>query len=156
MGRSPDAVKRQLDAMARTKDMYGSVGAWKCYPAWSPQNTEWNAPDGYFLDDETPAFVHQQGLELGVGTSVSKWLPIPGFSTRYNDPVDIGASQNVSHRQSHHLPLRLRPSELHVLQRGRLLQWLASRHDSLITSLIETASHPGAMSLRSSERPGRW
>jgi hypothetical protein len=92
MGTSQDAVKKQLDAMARTLDMYKKIGAWKCYPAWSPVNTEQNAPDGWFLDDPATGipFV-QKGLELGVKTfCIHKGLPIPAFSTKYNDPVDIG------------------------------------------------------------------
>jgi uncharacterized protein len=91
-GTSADAVQRQLDAMARTRDVYGKVGAWKCYPAWSPENTEQRALGGYFLDDPATGvrFV-EQGLALGVGVfCIHKGLPIPGFSTRYNDPEDIG------------------------------------------------------------------
>jgi uncharacterized protein len=85
-------VQGQLDAMERTLDMYKKVGAWKCYPAWAPENTELVANGGWFLDDpQTGAKVVQKGLELGVGTfCIHKGLPIPGFSTKYNDPVDIG------------------------------------------------------------------
>jgi hypothetical protein len=92
MGTTPDAVKRQLDAMARTKDVYGKIGAWKCYPAWAPENTETVANGGFWLDDPATGvrFV-EQGLALGVNTfSIHKGLPIPGFSTTYNDPQDIG------------------------------------------------------------------
>jgi hypothetical protein len=92
MGTTADAVKAQLDAMARTLDVYKKIGAWKCYPAWSPNNTEQNAQDGWFLDDPATGvrFV-QKGLELGVKTfCIHKGLPIPAFSTKYNDPVDIG------------------------------------------------------------------
>jgi hypothetical protein len=92
MGTSTAAVDAQLDAMQRTKEVYGRVGAWKCYPAWAPENTETSAPGGWFLDDEATGlrFV-EKGLELGVGTfCIHKGLPIPAFSTRYNDPEDIG------------------------------------------------------------------
>jgi predicted TIM-barrel fold metal-dependent hydrolase len=91
-GTSADAVQRQLDAMARTRDVYGKIGAWKCYPAWSPKNTESNAQDGYFLDDPaTGVRFIEQGLALGVNLfCVHKGLPIPAFSTRHNDPEDIG------------------------------------------------------------------
>jgi hypothetical protein len=92
MGKNADGVKRQLDAMARTLDVYKKVGAWKCYPAWAPGNTELSAPDGYFLDDETVGIPFiEQGLKLGVRTfCIHKGLPIPGFSVTYNDPQDIG------------------------------------------------------------------
>jgi len=85
-------VQAQLDAMERTLEVYRKVGAWKCYPAWSPQNTEQVANDGWFFDDPATGIkVVQKGLELGVGTfCIHKGLPIPAFSTKYNDPVDIG------------------------------------------------------------------
>jgi uncharacterized protein len=85
-------VQSQLDAMERTLDVYRKVGAWKCYPAWAPENTEQVANGGWFLDDpQTGLKVVQKGLELGVGTfCIHKGLPIPAFSTKYNDPVDIG------------------------------------------------------------------
>jgi uncharacterized protein len=85
-------VQAQLDAMERTLELYKKVGAWKCYPAWAPENTEQVATGGWFLDDpETGLKVVQKGLELGVGTfCIHKGLPIPAFSTKYNDPVDIG------------------------------------------------------------------
>ncbi|HEX6241339.1 MAG TPA: amidohydrolase family protein, partial [Polyangiales bacterium] len=92
MGVTPDAVQRQLDAMVRTKDTFKTIGAWKCYPAWSPQNTETNALDGWFLDDPATGrkFI-EKGLELGTPVfCIHKGLPIPAFSTRYNDPRDIG------------------------------------------------------------------
>ncbi|MET0344131.1 MAG: amidohydrolase family protein [Polyangiales bacterium] len=81
----------QLDAMEKTLDMYKTVGAWKTYPAWSPVNTETNAQDGYFYDDPKIGIpMVQKGLELGVGLfCIHKGLPIPAFSTKYNDPVDI-------------------------------------------------------------------
>jgi len=88
----PSGVDAQLAAMERTIDVYKKVGAWKCYPAWSPVNTETVANDGFFFDDpKTGMRVVQKGLELGVGTfCIHKGLPIPAFSTKYNDPVDIG------------------------------------------------------------------
>jgi len=88
----PSGVQAQLDAMERTLDVYRKVGAWKMYPAWSPVNTEQAANDGWFLDDPlTGLKVVEKGLELGVGTfCIHKGLPIPAFSTKYNDPVDIG------------------------------------------------------------------
>lgn len=92
MGKNAEGVKRQLEAMARTKDIYKKIGAWKCYPAWAPENTEQNAPGGYFLDDEVVGIPYvENGLKLGIKTfCIHKGLPIPGFSTTYNDPADIG------------------------------------------------------------------
>jgi uncharacterized protein len=88
----PSGVQAQLDAMERTVEMYKKVGAWKTYPAWAPENTETNATGGWFYDDpQTGLKVVQKGLDLGVATfCIHKGLPIPAFSTRYNDPVDIG------------------------------------------------------------------
>jgi hypothetical protein len=88
----PSGVQAQLDAMERTVEMYKKVGAWKTYPAWAPENTETNAQGGWFYDDPATGLkVVQKGLELGVGTfCIHKGLPIPAFSTRFNDPVDIG------------------------------------------------------------------
>ncbi|MFT3921780.1 MAG: amidohydrolase family protein [Myxococcales bacterium] len=92
MGPTKDKVDLQLAAMERTLHTYGKVGAWKCYPAWAPENNELVANGGYFLDDEaTGARFIAKGLELGVNTfCVHKGLPIPGFSAKYNDPEDIG------------------------------------------------------------------
>jgi hypothetical protein len=88
----PSGVQAQLDAMERTLMMYKKVGAWKTYPAWAPENTETNATGGWFYDDPATGIkLVQKGLELGVGTfCIHKGLPIPAFSTKYNDPVDIG------------------------------------------------------------------
>ena len=88
----PSGVQAQLDAMERTVQMYGKVGAWKTYPAWAPENTETSATGGWFYDDpQTGLKVVQKGLDLGVGTfCIHKGLPIPAFSTKFNDPVDIG------------------------------------------------------------------
>lgn len=82
----------QLDAMERTLEIYGKVGAWKCYPAWAPENTAENAQGGWFLDDPNVGIpLVEKGLSLGVGTfCIHKGLPIPAFSTKFNDPVDIG------------------------------------------------------------------
>jgi hypothetical protein len=96
-GISKDAVDRQLAAMERTLDVYGSVGAWKCYPAWSPNNNLLVAGDGWFLDDEATGqrFI-QKGLDLGVSTfCIHKGLPLPTFSTKYNDPVDVGRAAKL-------------------------------------------------------------
>jgi uncharacterized protein len=88
----PSGVQAQLDAMERTVQTYRKVGAWKTYPAWAPENTETNATGGWFYDDPATGLkVVQKGLELGVATfCIHKGLPIPAFSTKYNDPVDIG------------------------------------------------------------------
>ena len=93
----PSGVQAQLDAMERTLQVYRKVGAWKCYPAWAPENTKDVATGGWFLDDpDTGLKVVQKGLELGVGTfCIHKGLPIPAFSTKYNDPVDIGRVAKV-------------------------------------------------------------
>lgn len=91
-GTSRAAVDAELEAMQRTKELYGRVGAWKCYPAWAPENTESSATGGWFLDDEgTGLRFIEKGIELGVATfCVHKGLPIPAFSTQYNDPEDVG------------------------------------------------------------------
>jgi hypothetical protein len=88
----PNGIQAQLDAMERTLQMYKKVGAWKTYPAWAPENTETSATGGWFYDDpQTGLKVVQKGLDLGVATfCIHKGLPIPAFSTKYNDPVDIG------------------------------------------------------------------
>ena len=93
----PSGVQAQLDAMEKTLAMYKKVGAWKCYPAWAPENTETNATGGWFFDDPaTGVKVLEQGLKLGVGTfCIHKGLPIPAFSTKYNDPVDIGRAAKM-------------------------------------------------------------
>jgi hypothetical protein len=91
-GISAGAVQTQLDAMQRVLETYGRIGAWKCYPAWSPENTETVANDGWFLDDPGVglAFV-EKGIALGVPLfCIHKGLPIPAFSTRHLDPADIG------------------------------------------------------------------
>jgi hypothetical protein len=66
------------------------IGAWKSYPAWSPNNTANNAPDGFFMDDpDTGIRFVQKGIELGVPLfCIHKGLPIPAFSMKYLDPVD--------------------------------------------------------------------
>jgi len=88
----PSGLQAQLDAMERTLQMYKKVGAWKTYPAWAPENTETSATGGWFYDDPATGLkVVEKGLQLGVGTfCIHKGLPIPAFSTKFNDPVDIG------------------------------------------------------------------
>jgi hypothetical protein len=91
-GTGSAAVQAQLDAMQRVLETYGSIGAWKCYPAWSPANTEAAATDGWFMDDPAVGvpFV-EKGIALGVPLfCIHKGLPIPAFSTRHLDPADIG------------------------------------------------------------------
>jgi predicted TIM-barrel fold metal-dependent hydrolase len=91
-GTTPSDVQAQLDEMQRVKEAFGTIGAWKCYPAWSPNNTETAAFDGWFLDDPATGvpFV-EKGIELGIPLfCIHKGLPIPGFSTAHNNPVDIG------------------------------------------------------------------
>jgi uncharacterized protein len=91
-GTGSAAVQSQLDAMQRVLETYGSIGAWKCYPAWSPENTEAVATDGWFMDDPALGvpFV-EQGVALGVPLfCIHKGLPIPAFSTQHLDPADIG------------------------------------------------------------------
>jgi predicted TIM-barrel fold metal-dependent hydrolase len=90
-GTASAAVQAQLDAMQRVLETYGSIGAWKCYPAWSPDNTEAVATDGWFMDDALGVPFVEKGLELGVPLfCIHKGLPIPAFSTRHLDPADIG------------------------------------------------------------------
>jgi hypothetical protein len=91
-GTSAASVQAQLDGMQRVLETYGSIGAWKCYPAWSPANTEAAATDGWFMDDPAVGvpFV-EKGLALGVPLfCIHKGLPIPAFSTQHLDPADIG------------------------------------------------------------------
>jgi predicted TIM-barrel fold metal-dependent hydrolase len=85
-------VDAQLDEMQRVKESFQTLGAWKSYPAWSPKNTANSAPDGFFMDDpDTGLRFVQKGIELGVPLfCIHKGLPIPAFSTKYLDPVDIG------------------------------------------------------------------
>lgn len=91
-GTSKADVDAQLDEMQRVKEMFGRIGAWKCYPAWSPSNTERSALDGYRMDDASTGlrFV-EKGIQLGVPLfCIHKGLPIPAFSTEHLDPSDIG------------------------------------------------------------------
>ncbi len=91
-GISADAVQAELDEMARVLDTFGNIGAWKCYPAWSPANTESSATDGWNMDDaETGLRFVEQGIALGVPLfCIHKGLPIPAFSTQHLDPADVG------------------------------------------------------------------
>lgn len=91
-GTNASAVQAQLEEMERVMAAYGSIGAWKCYPAWSPANTEASARDGWFLDDENVGIPFiERGIELGVPLfCIHKGLPIPAFSTRHLDPGDVG------------------------------------------------------------------
>jgi hypothetical protein len=91
-GISSSAVQAQLDAMQRVLETHGRIGAWKCYPAWSPANSEAAATDGWFLDDAAVGvpFI-EKGIALGVPLfCIHKGLPIPAFSTEHLDPADIG------------------------------------------------------------------
>lgn len=85
-------VDAQLDEMQRVKEMFGRIGAWKSYPAWSPKNTETSAVDGFRMDDaETGIRFVEKGIQLGVPLfCIHKGLPIPAFSTEHLDPADIG------------------------------------------------------------------
>ena len=91
-GRSSASVQTQLDGMQRVLETYGSIGAWKCYPAWSPVNSELLATDGWFMDDaELGVPFVEKGIELGVPLfCIHKGLPIPAFSTEHLDAADIG------------------------------------------------------------------
>jgi uncharacterized protein len=91
-GTSKADVDAQLDEMQRVKEMFGRIGAWKCYPAWAPDNTEASALNGYRMDDASTGlrFV-EKGIQLGVPLfCIHKGLPIPAFSTQHLDPTDIG------------------------------------------------------------------
>jgi hypothetical protein len=91
-GITSSAVQAQLDAMQRVLETHGRIGAWKCYPAWSPVNSEAAATDGWFLDDPAVGIPFiEQGIALGVPLfCIHKGLPIPAFSTEHLDPADIG------------------------------------------------------------------
>jgi hypothetical protein len=91
-GLSSGAVQAQLDAMQRVLETHGRIGAWKCYPAWSPTNTQAVATDGWFMDDPAVGIPFiEQGIALGVPLfCIHKGLPIPAFSTEHLDPADIG------------------------------------------------------------------
>lgn len=91
-GVSASSVQAQLAEMERVLAEYGRIGAWKCYPAWSPANTEASARDGWFLDSEDVGIPFiERGIELGVPLfCIHKGLPIPAFSTRHLDPGDVG------------------------------------------------------------------
>jgi hypothetical protein len=91
-GTTPSDVAAELDEMQRVKEAFAKIGAWKCYPAWSPNNTELVALDGWFMDDPNTGipFV-EKGIALGVPLfCIHKGLPIPAFSTTHLSPVDIG------------------------------------------------------------------
>jgi hypothetical protein len=140
----PSGVQAQLDAMERTVQMYKKVGAWKTYPAWAPENTETSATGGWFYDDPQMGLkVVQKGLDLGVATfCIHKGLPIPAFSTRYNDPVDIGrvakmfpqAKFIVYHSSFGH----------NGYQEGPYAMGSRQGSNALITSLLENGIAPNA------------
>lgn len=92
VGKTASDVAAELDQMNQTLAVYGKVGAWKAYPAWSPENTEQSAFDGYRFDDPVVGIPFiQRGMDLGVPLfCIHKGLPIPGFSADYNKPDDIG------------------------------------------------------------------
>ena len=92
VGTTPADVAAELDQMDQVLAMYGKIGAWKSYPAWSPNNTEAAAVEGFRFDDPVVGIPFiERGLKLGVPLfCIHKGLPIPGFSTEYNNPDDIG------------------------------------------------------------------
>jgi hypothetical protein len=140
----PSGVQAQLDAMERTVQTYKKVGAWKTYPAWAPENTETNATGGWFYDDpQMGQKVVQKGLDLGVATfCIHKGLPIPAFSTKFNDPVDIGrvakifpqAKFIVYHSAFGH----------NGYQEGPYTMGSRQGSNALITSLLENGIAPNA------------
>jgi uncharacterized protein len=91
-GTTSSDVAAELDQMQRVQEDFGRIGAWKCYPAWSPNNSELIALDGWHLDDPGTGipFV-ERGIALGVPLfCIHKGLPIPGFSAAHNVPMDVG------------------------------------------------------------------
>lgn len=92
VGTSAADVAAELDQMDQVLAMYGKIGAWKSYPAWSPENTEQSALNGFRFDDPVVGIPFiERGLKLGVPLfCIHKGLPIPAFSAEYNDPGDIG------------------------------------------------------------------
>ncbi|HEY6559770.1 MAG TPA: amidohydrolase family protein [Polyangiaceae bacterium] len=91
-GRDAAKVAAELDAMESNLQRVGKIGAWKTYPAWSPANSVASALDGYRYDDAVLGVpMVERGMALGIKTfCIHKGLPIPGFSTEFNDPRDIG------------------------------------------------------------------
>jgi predicted TIM-barrel fold metal-dependent hydrolase len=81
----PAGVEVQLEIMERTRCTTG-VGAWKLYPAWGPGGT------GFFINDPDIGIpVIEKGIALGVPNfCIHKGLPIPGFDSEHNVPVEIG------------------------------------------------------------------
>jgi uncharacterized protein len=90
-GTTEPAVGSELDEMDRVLDVFGSIGAWKCYPAWSPENTPAVALDGFLMDDQATGLPFiERGIALGVPLfCIHKGLPIPAFSTTHLDPADV-------------------------------------------------------------------
>ena len=144
-GTSADAVAAQLEAMQRTQAVFGSIGAWKCYPAWSPNNSAITAQDGWFLDDEATGIPFiQQGIALGVDTfCIHKGLPIPAFSTRYNDPRDVGV---VAKRfpQAKFIVYHSGYGNQNAFFEGPYQSGSRRGVDSLITTLRESEIGPGS------------
>jgi len=81
----PAGIDFQLEIMERVACTTG-VGAWKLYPAWGPSGT------GFFLDDATIGIpVIEKGIKLGFPNfCIHKGLPIPGFDSEHNRPMEIG------------------------------------------------------------------
>jgi hypothetical protein len=81
----PAGVDFQLEIMERVACTTG-VGAWKLYPAWGPSGI------GFFLDDPMIGIpVIEKGIKLGFPNfCIHKGLPIPGFDSEHNRPMEIG------------------------------------------------------------------
>ncbi|HMJ12373.1 MAG TPA: amidohydrolase family protein [Polyangiaceae bacterium] len=142
-GKTASDVAAQLEAMETNLARVGKIGAWKTYPAWSPNNTQEVALDGYRYDDPVLGVpMIERGLELGVNTfCIHKGLPIVGFSEEFNDPKDIGVIAKRFSQANfivyHSGFLNQRQFEIPYTQGSR------AGTNSLITALIENQIGPG-------------
>jgi predicted TIM-barrel fold metal-dependent hydrolase len=142
-GKAKADVDFQLDEMQRVKEKFGKIGAWKCYPAWSPQNTNTVANDGWWMDDEATGlrFV-QKGVELGVPLfCIHKGLPIPAFSANYLNPVDIGRVAKLF-PQANFVVYHSGYGNQNNYNEGPYTEGAINGTNSLVTSLISAGIGP--------------
>jgi predicted TIM-barrel fold metal-dependent hydrolase len=137
-------VDKQLDEMQRIKEKFGRIGAWKCYPAWSPKNTNTVANDGWFMDDaDTGLRFVQKGIDLGVPLfCIHKGLPIPAFSTKHLNPVDIGRVAKLF-PTANFVVYHSGYGNGNNYYEGAYVQGSVTGTDSLVSSLLSAGIAPG-------------
>jgi uncharacterized protein len=139
---TPD-LAAHLAGMEQAQQLW-NVGAWKLYPAWDPRNTQLDAPFGIFLDESVGQAMISKGLDLGVGTfCIHKGLPIPGFSSRYNDPRDIGAAAKMF-PQAKFIVYHSGYGNGNSYTEGPYVEGSRNGVNSLITALIENGVPPNS------------